>query len=121
MGCAFLSVSVLAQPQFQAGGNFSLAYPQREFKDNIKNMGIGGGLMIRVYDALARGREGSLQAAFVDLGVRYVKGGEAEYLREGDIQKNPRRPAASRSETDMVTFHVGVSFDFTIGHSLSTD
>lgn len=205
IGCMFFSACSLAQPQFQAGCNFALAYPQREFKDNIKNTGIGGaghfayrfgqspflvgaalgfwiygsethevpfqnepvfvdvtttnsivagnlllrvqpqsgmfqpfidgvfgfnylntttdisnqdswhhdddeiasttnyedaalsygfggGLMIRVYDAVARGHEGNLQAVFVDLGVRYIKGGEAEYLREGDIQKNPYHP-----------------------------
>jgi hypothetical protein len=235
MGCLFLSACSLAQPQFQAGGNFSLAYPQREFKDNIKNTGIGGaghfayrfgqspflvgaalgfwiygsetnevpmiqdvpvmvdvtttnsiisghllfriqpqsgmlqpyidglfgfhylntttdissqnswhddddeiasstnfddaalsygfggGLMISVYDAVARGREGNLQAVAVDMGVRYIQGGEAEYLKEGDIQKNPNRPSPSRSKTDLTTFHVGVSFDFTIGHQISDE
>jgi hypothetical protein len=35
------SSMVSAQPQFQAGGNFSLAFPQKDFKKNIDKIGFG--------------------------------------------------------------------------------
>jgi hypothetical protein len=52
----------------------------------------------------------------VDFGVRSLKGGEAEYLKEGSItrQNGKVRYEAFKSETDMVTYHLGVSFDFII-------
>ena len=81
--------------------------------DVASNYGFGGGLMVRVYDAQARGREGGLQAVFVDLGIRSLKGGKAEYMtvREEDDEAVFER---YKSETDLVTYHLGVSFDFTV-------
>jgi opacity protein-like surface antigen len=213
-----------AQPRFQAGGNFSLAYPQRDFKKNLDNIGIGGagqflvrlgnsplkvgasagfwiygsetseepfvtrplpvyvdvtttnsivaghllfrlqpdggalspyvdglmgfnllststsvkdqddgeeiassnnksdaawgygfggGLMLRVYDGAARGRQDGLSAVHVDLGVRTLKGGEAEYLTIAP-EDAADRYVTKKSETDLVTWHLGVSFDFGI-------
>jgi hypothetical protein len=86
------------------------------FNDVASNMGFGGGLMFRVYDAAARGREGNLQGVFVDIGVRSLKGGNAEYLKEGSIHHANGNVVYDRykSETDLVTCHLGVSFDFTI-------
>jgi hypothetical protein len=48
----------------------------------------------------------------IDAGVRYRRNGQADYLREGGITDNPDgsitlRPI--RSETDLLTFHLGVS------------
>ncbi|MDM7926330.1 MAG: outer membrane beta-barrel protein [bacterium] len=226
------SVTASAQPQFQAGGGFSLAYPQKDFKENVDNIGIGGtghfayrmgqspflvgfaagfwiygsetyetplissvpvwvdvtttnsimafdlflrvqpqsgpvrpyvdllggfnllststsiedqgwdddddiassnnfndaawgwgfggGLMFRVYNGVARGRQDGLDAVYVDLGVRSMRGGEAEYLKEGSIEAldNGRfKYDVKRSETDMVTWHLGVNFDFTVNGS----
>ena len=48
----------------------------------------------------------------IDLGLRYHNNGEAEYLREGDIQDNQDGSITLfpvRSDTDLLTFHVGFS------------
>ncbi len=48
----------------------------------------------------------------LDLGATWLNNGEAEYLREGDIVDHPDGSISftpSRSDTDLLTFHVGVS------------
>jgi hypothetical protein len=48
----------------------------------------------------------------IDLGATYRHNGVAEYLRHGDITDNPDGSITLhpvRSETDLLTFHVGVS------------
>jgi hypothetical protein len=79
--------------------------------------GFGGGLMFRVYNGTARGREDGLDAVSVDLGVRSMRGGEAEYMKEGGIEaldNGKFKYDIRKSETDLVTWHIGVNFDFTI-------
>ena len=52
----------------------------------------------------------------LDLGATYRNSGRAEYLREGDIRDNPDGSITvfpSYSDTDMVTFHVGVTVGVT--------
>lgn len=52
----------------------------------------------------------------LDLGATYRNAGQAEYLREGDITDHPDGTVTLhpvRSDTDMLTFHVG----FTVGAS----
>lgn len=52
------------------------------------------------------------QPISIDLGVRYHNNGEAEYLREGDIQDNDDGSITLfpvRSDTDLLTFHIGLS------------
>jgi hypothetical protein len=52
----------------------------------------------------------------LDLGVRYHNNGEAEYLREGDIVDNPDGSISLfpvRSDTDLLTFHIGFSVGVT--------
>jgi len=48
----------------------------------------------------------------LDLGATYRNAGRAEYLREGDIVDNPDGSITlfpTRSDTDMLTFHLGVT------------
>lgn len=48
----------------------------------------------------------------VEMGVRYLNGGRARYLLEGDIEDLPDnriRINPRQSDTDLMTFHVGVS------------
>jgi hypothetical protein len=48
----------------------------------------------------------------LDLGVIYLNSGEAAYLREGDIRDHPDGTISftpSRSDTDLLTFRVGVT------------
>lgn len=64
----------------------------------------GGGLLVQ----LSRGRT----PVALDLGVRYMGNGEAEYLKKGDIQDNPDGSITftpTRSEANLLQFQVGVS------------
>jgi hypothetical protein len=63
-----------------------------------------GGLLIR----LRRGH----RPIFLDLGARYIANGEAEYLREGSITIVNDQVIFQpiRSATNLVVYHVGVSF-----------
>ena len=71
--------------------------------------GVGGGLMIRLYQ-----RQKSAFAVLLDLGIRYLKGGKAEYLAEGDILSEDGLATynVSYSNTDLFTAHIGVAFSF---------
>ncbi len=91
----------------------------RQLSDVTFSYGVGGGLMFRVYQAPERkgiGRQ--LASVYIDLGLRYLKGGEAEYLREGDIEIVPREGDdeviyhINKSTTDILTIHLGASFAF---------
>lgn len=79
--------------------------------------GGGGGLMIRVFDR--RGsenltRENPLAAGYLNLGVRYLNGSEAEYLREGSIvvDNGSVTYETLRSRTDMLLIQFGFVFRF---------
>jgi len=66
---------------------------------------FGGGLVIPFGNRYSLGG--------LNLGARYYYGGEAEYLREGDITDNIDGSITTnpqRSKTDMVVWQVGVSF-----------
>lgn len=74
------------------------------FDDSSFAWGAGGG----VYVPLSHGR----RPVSLDLGLTYRRAGEAEYLREGDIQDNDDGsitvfPVVSR--TDVLSYHVGIS------------
>jgi hypothetical protein len=66
---------------------------------------FGGGLVIPFGSKYALGG--------LNLGARYYYGGDAEYLREGDITDNPDGTVTlnpQRSKTDLVLWQLGVSF-----------
>lgn len=67
---------------------------------------FGGGLYVPV---------GSSKEWKLHAGARYFYGGEATYLREGDIVDNPDGSVTlfpRHSKTDQVTWQVGVSYTF---------
>lgn len=85
----------------------------KNYDDTALSYGGGGGLMIQVYQGRKEKSKG-LYTINIDLGVRYLFGGEAEYLKKGDIQRvngkviyNP-----SQSTTDLLTTRIGVTFNF---------
>lgn len=86
------------------------------FDDFAFSYGAGGGFMIRVYDGPAH--KGLIPAkvptVLIDLRIRYLKGGEAEYLKEGSIGREAGRVFydVSKSETDLITSHIGVVLEF---------
>lgn len=79
-------------------------FSSNNFSDGSFSYGAGAGLYVPV-------RRGPSPIS-IDMGVRYHNNGRAEYLREGDIQDNPDGSITvypTRSDTDLLTFHVGVS------------
>lgn len=82
-------------------------------------LGAGGGLQIRVWTGQpdpSYGNEprGEPTRAYVDVGARYMKGGEVDYLKEGslvtpegDVEIDP-----VRSEIELTQVTVGVTFEF---------
>lgn len=86
------------------------------FEDWAFAWGGGTGVMIKVYDQ--RGREAKFaqdrseiqqSVGYVNIGVRYLYGQEAEYLKQGSIQINNGTVtyATSRSKTDMMIWQLG--------------
>ncbi len=73
--------------------------------------GGGGGLMVNVYT----GEEnGPIQNVLIHLGARYIKGGNAKYLKEGSIRREAGRVIYDtlESTTDLLTFLIGASIHF---------
>ena len=87
-------------------------------RSNIHNdltlsYGGGAGLMIQVFSK-ARKRNGGLFSVFIDLGARYLSGAKAEYLTEGSILVEGGQVIydVTKSRTDLITTHIGVTFTF---------
>lgn len=78
--------------------------------DGTFSYGGGAGIMFLVYQP----DDNSVSDVFVDLGVRYVFGGEAEYLKEGSIHSVNGRAVYDvlKSDTDLLEFQLGVSVRF---------
>ena len=85
--------------------------------------GGGGGLRFRVWEstpdpeeAAARGRDAPRPRLYVDVGARYLKGNEVEYLKEGSLVTDDGEfdidPRLARSEIEVVQYQIGVSVTF---------
>lgn len=85
--------------------------------------GGGGGLRVRVWESTpdpqeeaARGREAPRSRLYVDVGARYLKGNEVEYLKEGSLVTDDGEfdidPRLARSEIEVVQYQIGVSVSF---------
>jgi hypothetical protein len=76
--------------------------------DTTFSYGFGGGVQVRLAE-FTKGR-----ALMLDGRVRYLRGSEAEYLREGSIRRTNGSVSFEvlSSRTDVVTAQVGVSFVF---------
>ncbi len=83
------------------------------FDDVAFSYGGGGGMMFRVHQAGQDDGSG-IKEVLIDLRVRYVIGGEAEYLREGSIRRENGRVSydIQRSETTLMTFQIGAVVRF---------
>jgi hypothetical protein len=78
--------------------------------DGAFSYGGGAGLMFMVYHPT----DGTVSDVYVDLGARYIFGGEAEYLKEGSVRNLNGRVAydSYKSDTDLLEFQIGVSVRF---------
>ena len=89
-----------------SGDEFDFA-STTNFDDATFAWNAGAGVLIPV-------KKGN-RPILIDIGARYQGNGEARYLREGDIQDNPDGTISFspiRSETNLMTYHLGVSFGF---------
>ncbi len=78
------------------------------FDDTTISYGMGAGLQIRVYNASEDGRD--ISNVYLNFGVQYLPGGEAEYLREGSIRRENGRLSfdVTRSKTTLLVPKFGV-------------
>lgn len=84
------------------------------FDDAAFSYGIGGGVMAQVYHGHSEG-SGRPYAIFVDTRLRYLFGGEADYLREGAIEADADGDPiyhVTRSSTDLLLPQLGVTVRF---------
>lgn len=88
------------------------------FDDVSLSYGFGTGANLRVYNGANQDRatesDISLRSVYLNAGVRYMFGREAEYLQEGSISRNNGNVAydVTQSETDLLYFKFGVNFTF---------
>ena len=75
--------------------------------DFAPSAGAGGGLTVE----LVSGRDARLN---LDFGLRYLTGGDAEYLQKGAIERHEGAVTLNptRSAIDFVSLHAGVAVDF---------
>lgn len=83
--------------------------------DYVISYGVGCGVAYQIYESSGDGDEsGGGRRLSLDLGVRYLMGGEAEYVDIDSVIFIDDRIGYNmvRSRTDMMTVHAGVSFLF---------
>ncbi len=84
------------------------------FDDFAFSYGAGGGFKIFLTDFTSEDSEST--EILLDLKVRYLAGTEAEYLTEHDVEVDQNAGIVTyfprKSETDMLTFSIGVEFRF---------
>jgi hypothetical protein len=78
--------------------------------DYTFSYGGGAGIMVRVH----QDSEEKIEAIMIDVGVRYILGGEAKYLKEGSIRRVDGNVEFDElnSKTDIITGHIGVVLRF---------
>lgn len=84
------------------------------FDDAAFSYGLGGGVMARVYEGRSSS-DGRPFEVFVDARLRYLFGGEAQYLREGDIEADADGDPLFRyteSRTDVLLPQFGLTIRF---------
>lgn len=76
--------------------------------------GVGGGIMVPVYSRLGGSESEKPLQVLLDGGVRYVRGGEAEYLKKGSIRRENGQVTfdSIESQTDMLKVHFGAVIRF---------
>ena len=79
----------------------------KNLSDLVYSYGVGGGVQVRL------GRVGSGDIS-LDGKLRYLRGGRAEYLREGSVRRENGSVFFDvlASRTDVVTVQIGVTFRF---------
>jgi hypothetical protein len=93
------------------------SFNTRNYSDMVTAARVGGGVRFRVGGT-------SQGPVAIDLGATYHRNGVAEYLREGDIIDHPDGSIEllpNRTEANLMTFRVGVSFGLGGGRARDDD
>ncbi len=114
LGGNFFSTSTESKSQNGTGNQSDVLASTTNQSDFTYSIGYGAGLMAKVYESEYQGKDFSI---WIDLKGRYLKGGKAEYLQSADdIFYNSTAEKweikATKSETSMNTWHIGVAFKF---------
>jgi hypothetical protein len=82
--------------------------------DLTPSYGVGAGVHVRLWQSRARRGHGNPAQLSLNLGARYLWGGDAEYLKKGSIwrQEGEVFYDIHRSTTDLLTPQVGISVRF---------
>ena len=81
--------------------------------DTTLSYGLGGGLMVRAYERRS-GERRTPFGIYMDLGVRYLMGVMAEYMKEGSLVLDDGELVYDvyESKTNIITTHIGLTFVF---------
>ena len=93
--------------------NFEEITSSKNLDDLAFSYGVGGGFMFNVYEA--RTVVADIAKIYIDLKVRYLYGGKAEYLKEGAVRIDEYDNVIydiSKSTTDLMLYQIGVVFSF---------
>lgn len=84
------------------------------YSDLALSYGLGGGAMVSLVEVRRAGRGPRVFSMDLDIGARYLKGGEAEYLKKGSIHREDGIVTYDvyRSKTDLLHAYLGLSFSF---------
>ena len=119
-GFNYLSTSTTIENQNASEDDNEIA-SSTNFEDFTSSYGGGAGLMFTIWNASnnVSGSGDFSGKLLLDLGARYLFGGEAEYLKKGSIQLNDPTSDPTdliydvqRSKTDILNFRIGLVFDF---------
>lgn len=101
-------------------GNDEIA-SSKNFEDTAFSYGGGVGMLLRVYGAKHQARrldssdkDAKLHSVYINLTLRYMKGGEAEYLKKGGREIVDGRVIFDvlQSNTDMLMAKIGIELAF---------
>jgi hypothetical protein len=108
MGFAYLFTSTSIK---DIGSDEAVA-SSTNFDDFAGSYGAGAGADIRLGSSTSE--SGRTTSYFLHLGVQYLLGGQAEYLKRGSIRRENGEVAYDvfRSRTDLILPQVGVTFRF---------
>ena len=87
------------------------------FSDTAFSYGFAAGMQFKVHENVKQdpktGKEQRVRV-FVDVAAKFLRGGEAEYLKEGSIRRENGKVAydVSRSATDLLLIEVGLTVGF---------
>ena len=88
------------------GDDYAIA-SSTNFDDAALSYGVGGGIDIKIH-------RGHRKSVFINVGARYLFGSEAQYLKEGSIERRNGQVffTTERSETDILITQLGMTMKF---------